>query len=328
VVSVKTQKMLWGRAAARCAFPTCRIPLVLDETETDDPALIGENCHIVSGASEGPRRDPAFPRDKIDLYGNLILLCRNHHREVDEQENKYTPDVLRNLKQDHEEWVTSSLESYDPQKQRDDEYYAGLVDKWVQLAHLESWHAWSSYILSGQPSMSKELSDDLDAMGIWIVGRVWPGRYPELESAFSNFQAILNDFRRAFHEHAEPVGKDGEVLLTRKFYKIDRWDEDLYRKLFKQFEFHVALVEDLMLELTRAANLICDLVRQYIMANFMLEKGRLLCQSGSHSDLTFHNFTVQYSLEERGRNPIYPGLSKFEKSDRFTRDRYFGEMSK
>jgi hypothetical protein len=55
--------MLWGRAAGRCSFPGCRIRLVEDATETDDPALVGENCHIVAEADGGPRADPATSHD-------------------------------------------------------------------------------------------------------------------------------------------------------------------------------------------------------------------------------------------------------------------------
>ena len=54
-VTLKTQVMLWGRAAHRCAFPDCRLPLVSDPTETDDESLIGEVCHIVGQSAAGPR---------------------------------------------------------------------------------------------------------------------------------------------------------------------------------------------------------------------------------------------------------------------------------
>jgi hypothetical protein len=39
-ISLKTHKMLWGRAASRCAFPGCRRELVMDASPTDDESLI------------------------------------------------------------------------------------------------------------------------------------------------------------------------------------------------------------------------------------------------------------------------------------------------
>ncbi len=56
-ISLKTRKMLWGRAANRCAFRDCRKELVVDATETDDESLVGEECHIVAREEGGAKRD-------------------------------------------------------------------------------------------------------------------------------------------------------------------------------------------------------------------------------------------------------------------------------
>ena len=69
---------------------------------------------------------------------------------------------------------------------------------------------------------------------------------------------MLEDFHNTFLSESEAFG---ERLMTRKFYKITEWGEERYRFLLRQYEYHVGLVSDLMLELTRAANLICDEVR-------------------------------------------------------------------
>ncbi len=317
--------MLWGRAAARCAFPECRTQLYVDETETDDAALIGENCHIVGSSEDGPRGDNPLPASSRDKYGNLILLCRNHHRVVDQQPGKYTVEFLHSLKEEHERWVIGAL-TPDLNRRRDDEHYAGIVDRWVELAHVQRWIDWSSYVLSNdQPRLLKKILDDLDQLSTWLVGRVWPHVYPKLEEAFVNFQAVLNDFRLTFHEYADLTG--GEVYFTRKFYQIEEWDEEKYDRLSRKYEKHVALVQDLMLELSRAANLICDLVRQFVAPSFFLREGRLMCQSGPHLDLTFHTFVVEYSAQERDCSRPYPGLGDFQDHVRFTRDVFFGRKS-
>src|SRR5206468_3127708 len=81
----KDIKLLWGLAAARCAFPKCRHPLILDETETDPMATIGQMAHIIahSPAVVAPRSDPNFDEALRDAYENLILLCDTHHATVD-----------------------------------------------------------------------------------------------------------------------------------------------------------------------------------------------------------------------------------------------------
>jgi hypothetical protein len=95
-VTIKTQVMLWGRAAHRRSFPDCRLTLVTDATETDDESLIGEICHMVGQSTIGPRGEP--PVGQRDKYSNLILLCRNHHKVVDDQRGSYTVERLQEMK--------------------------------------------------------------------------------------------------------------------------------------------------------------------------------------------------------------------------------------
>lgn len=106
-ISDKTRKILWGRSGNRCA--TCRHELVVDATGADDESVVGDECHIVSGKTQGPRHDPAFPVDRLDEPENLILLCRVHHKMVDDQYETYTVELLRKLKANHEKWVSSNL---------------------------------------------------------------------------------------------------------------------------------------------------------------------------------------------------------------------------
>lgn len=106
-ISDKTRKILWGRAANRCAL--CRHVLVVDATDLDDESVIADECHIVSAAQGGPRHDPAVPSDQLDLPSNLILLCRVHHKMVDDQCETYTAGLLQEMKLIHEQWVASLL---------------------------------------------------------------------------------------------------------------------------------------------------------------------------------------------------------------------------
>ena len=106
-ISDKTRKILWGRSGNRCAL--CRKELVLDATSASDESVVGEECHIVSGKDQGPRYDPTFPPERLDEPENLTLLCRNHHKMVDDQRKTYTVERLQSLKATHESWVSSTL---------------------------------------------------------------------------------------------------------------------------------------------------------------------------------------------------------------------------
>src|SRR5579862_3539800 len=154
-VTLKTQVMLWGRAAHRCAFPDCRIALVSDPTETDDESLIGEVCHIVAQSDSGPRGTSDLTPTQRDKYSNLILLCRNHHKVIDDQFATYTVECLHEMKSAHEKWVQELLEEFNADEQRDREIYASYVEEFAQRADLDNWRGWISGLFSaGYQSIS------------------------------------------------------------------------------------------------------------------------------------------------------------------------------
>jgi hypothetical protein len=84
-ISDRTRKLLWGRAGGLCS--KCRISLVTQGTDTDDPSVIGEEAHIISDAPNGPRH--AYLPD-YDVCDNLLLLCRKDHKPADDQWRHYT----------------------------------------------------------------------------------------------------------------------------------------------------------------------------------------------------------------------------------------------
>ncbi len=106
-ITDKTRKVLWGRSGNRCA--TCKHELVVAGTWLDDDSVVGDECHIVSPEVNGPRHDSTYPREEIDAIDNLILLCRVHHKQVDDQVETFTTDILRQMKSNHEGWVREKL---------------------------------------------------------------------------------------------------------------------------------------------------------------------------------------------------------------------------
>ncbi|MEX1252935.1 MAG: hypothetical protein WEE64_01210 [Dehalococcoidia bacterium] len=289
----------------------------------DGESLVGDACHMVARQSSAARGHSQLTSDERDRYNNLILLCKVHHKLVDDQPGEYSVERLFQIKRQHEAWVAESLDEFDPAKQRDDEIYADYIDQWAARSDLDQWLGWSSSVLGGgQPKMSAHRDAELEELRVWLFSRVWPERYAELEAAFENYRRVLQDLHETFREYAEPMW-NGDFLVTRKFYRIDRWDPPLYKRLGRQYDFHVAFVEDLMLELTRAANYVCDRVRQLVDSRFRLREGLVLAGSGPYLDLTYHHHRPEYRGHERTLSP-YPGLEQF-KIDRRQRDEHFGE---
>jgi hypothetical protein len=274
---------------------------------------------MVSKERAGPRGEFAIPPEERDRYENLILLCKIHHKMVDDYPEIYTVERLREIKAAHEKWVRESLRDFDPGKQRDNELYADYVDQRVRRAESDKWATWSSHVLAGSgPSMLKERDARLEGLRSWLFTRVWPNRYPELDAAFENFRRVLEDFQETFRRHAMDWG---EALVTEKFYQAAAANPSRYRFLARRYDFHAALVRDLMLEFTRAANYICDRIRQYLDPMFRLQEGLLIAQSGPHKYLAYQKYRVEYRGQERGAAP-YHGLEQF-KRERKKRDRCF-----
>ena len=100
---------LWGMSAGRCAYPDCRKVLTKEGNERDGIATVGDIAHIYAHSPDGPRPHPDGLYENADGYDNLILLCPNHHREVDGQPNTYSVAVLQQWKADHERWIAERL---------------------------------------------------------------------------------------------------------------------------------------------------------------------------------------------------------------------------
>jgi hypothetical protein len=299
--------MLWGRAASRCSLPECRQELVLDFLDTDDPSLVGEAAHIVAEQPEGPRGHSTLPLERRNTYANLILLCNVHHKQVDDQVNHFTVERLISIKADHESWVRSSLTGFSPVKQADDEQWAGYIEEWAFRSCLERWTAETSFLMAAIPEIRVEFLNKLDALREWLLSRVWPDSYPAVRMALENFRTVLDDLICQFRKHAERETRDS-FLFTEQFYKIREWNVELYDRLSRQFDFHVDLIHDLTFEITRAANLVCDKVRQNLDRGFRIEQGVLLVYRSA--GLMDYTYRAEYAKNELIERP-YPGLKEF-----------------
>jgi len=101
----KDIKLLWGKAGGRCSFEGCNNELIVNDTNN----IIGHIAHIVARSEDWTRGDPTFPKEQLDSYQNLILLCQHHHGLVDVKESPYTIDILNDMKAKHEQHVKQKL---------------------------------------------------------------------------------------------------------------------------------------------------------------------------------------------------------------------------
>ncbi|MCG7380039.1 hypothetical protein MH215_23885 [Paenibacillus sp. ACRSA] len=138
-ITGKTRKILWAKSANRCNFKNCRKELCI-ESEMDKHTVIGQECHIVAKSKKGPRGINDLTTKARDNYKNLILLCGDHHTEIDNDEEKYTVEVIEDIKSKHEKWIKKTLSSeqieelefYFDEEVLFDEDYLEEVIEWIE----------------------------------------------------------------------------------------------------------------------------------------------------------------------------------------------------
>jgi len=105
-ITDKTRKILWGRSGN--AVPYVKANWSWMHYRRRRICCWGRmSHHLIS--SLRPRYDDSFPQEKIDTYQNLILLCRVHHKMVDDQDESFTVNILRQMKANHELLVSHRL---------------------------------------------------------------------------------------------------------------------------------------------------------------------------------------------------------------------------
>lgn len=243
-------------------------------------------------------------------YANLILLCNVHHKQVDDQVNHFTVERLTSMKMEHELWVRTSLSGFDSAKQADDERWAGYIEEWASRADLDGWLDRTYPLLQATPGVSQDFFSRLAAIREWLLSRVWPERYTDIREALVNFRIVVGDLVNVFGEYSKPEG-DGSFLRTEKFYKIKEWNPELYKVLSDRYGFHVDLVHDLTCEMTRAANYVCDMVRNNLDRSFRIQQGVLLVRQGMDMHMMEHTLRLEYREQERIQHP-YSGLQEFK----------------
>src|SRR5262249_42653804 len=85
-----------------CAFPGCGKRLIEPGTETEDAAILAEMAHIVGESRQGPRGDAPMSEVDRDKHTNLLLVCGDHHKLIDDRPRTYSVAVLRQMTADHE----------------------------------------------------------------------------------------------------------------------------------------------------------------------------------------------------------------------------------
>jgi 5-methylcytosine-specific restriction endonuclease McrA len=104
-VPAGTHLLLYVRAGGRCQFDGCNRYL-LEHHLTKTEGNFAQMAHIWAFSERGPRGGRRRPRDAaVHAVSNLMLLCPECHKLVDDRPDEFTTRVLREHKKAHEDRV-------------------------------------------------------------------------------------------------------------------------------------------------------------------------------------------------------------------------------
>jgi len=312
------RKRLWTRAGNQCAWPACRQEVVEGNVESAPHGLIiGEEAHIVSEADDGPRGNRDMPVPERNAYANIILLCPTHHTFIDKEEGvHYSVEILQEMKREHEALVKAGRARSEHGITRQN--MSALAHEWAARAGLDDWSDWTSWLLDVQPLINAERFRNLRSLGEWLVARLWPDSYLVTKKSMTNYFRVHADFYQYFSHIGHT---DGDRLIIRKYqHEVDGWDPPRYQRALARFEEESRTVGDLIVELTRAANFVCDAVRSEVNDQFRLVQGKLLIHVPQ--GLGHRTLAPEYSADERAEDMPYPGIESFAYA-RESRDFHF-----
>lgn len=271
----KDQKILWGKAAGRCAMANCRKILTIEASEevASKNILIGQNCHIVAESENGPRGKSILSEDDRNRYPNLILLCVNHHTEIDQDPSSWPVEYLHQIKADHEIWVETQLtlkEDDIPSK-----IYSNLINLITNNLLLSYWHYFTDHAV--RFLLSEEFVDGSNELFTVVHKTIWPGVHPELEQKIINLNDRVSKYISLYLEKATLRKRDENDL---GYFVEDNWWKKQWREDFHVYAEASKLWErkclSMLFNIVVALNEYADAVRTFVNPSYFVYEGKFI----------------------------------------------------
>jgi hypothetical protein len=305
-----------------CSFETCRRPLAIEVEQSGRTSIVSQEAHIVAETPNGPRGESALTLEDRNSYPNLMLLCLEHHKVVDDDPETFTVDVLLAMKAAHEQWFDSLRDPADERREAQELLMVNIVDEWEERADIENWRYWVSSFLGYRLWIDDEIVDRLHALDLWVYSRSWPDVYLTLPPALENLRRVASALfsatdcaldRRA-DDHAREYVPD---------HKRDLMSQEHYQESVAEAQWIRDLFGDLALELTRAANWVLDEVRLVVDPRYKADLGVLLVER--QEGLGSSYYRPRYGPDDiAGGMLAFRGLREFL-ADRRERDYSIGQ---
>jgi hypothetical protein len=99
------------RVGNHCSNPACRKRTSGPHKEDNKALNVGVAAHITAASPGGPRFDPSLTQEERKGIGNGVWLCQSCAKLVDNDEARYTKEMLLQWKQDAEQEALREIEA-------------------------------------------------------------------------------------------------------------------------------------------------------------------------------------------------------------------------
>ncbi len=106
-VTEAIKRQVWVEAGGCCC--KCKMYLLKTVMGNSNKSAQGEVAHIEGDQIGAKRYNSAQTEEQRNSLPNLMLMCPNHHTEIDSDETTFTVPVLVKMKSEHEKWVKTQL---------------------------------------------------------------------------------------------------------------------------------------------------------------------------------------------------------------------------
>ncbi len=144
----KVRSLLWAKTAGRCEYNGCNEALWMDGL-TKLEMNFADVAHIIGDRPEGPRGHEVLSPQYCSDISNLMLMCLNHHRMIDEILQNHSDEELRQMKNAHEERI-ERLTSIRPERTSHVLIYRGSIGQ--HQPKIDFQDAWAAMAPSWYPS--------------------------------------------------------------------------------------------------------------------------------------------------------------------------------
>lgn len=95
----------------RCAFCGPESPVLYPNLKGEqlNGVRVGKFAHIHSESKKGPRYDSKLSEEELASRFNFLYVCEEHHNLIDENENKYDGNYLKEIRNKHIQLINKRL---------------------------------------------------------------------------------------------------------------------------------------------------------------------------------------------------------------------------